>query len=70
MLWDIALALRSVGDKLLFEFDTETVDISGSTKRLLQYQVRSFADRESTPDGDVRIGRNRIVIEIPDSDGN
>ncbi|WP_440765198.1 AAA family ATPase [Natronorubrum sp. DTA7] len=57
------------GATLLFEFDTETVDISGSTKRLLQYQMRSFADRDSTPDGDVRIGRDRIVIEIPDSDG-
>ncbi|WP_440769062.1 AAA family ATPase [Natronorubrum sp. DTA28] len=57
------------GAALLFEFDTETVDISGSTKRLLQYQMRSFADRDSTPDSDVRIGRDRIVIEIPDSDG-
>ncbi len=58
------------GAVLLFEFDTETVDISGSTKRLLQYQMRSFADRDSTPDGDVSIGRDRIVIEIPDSDGS
>ncbi len=51
------------------EFGADTVDITGSTKRLLQYQMRSFADRDSTPDGEVTIDRDRIVIEIPDSDG-
>ncbi|WP_137290128.1 AAA family ATPase [Natronorubrum halophilum] len=55
---------------LIFEFDADTVDLSGSTKRLLQYQMRSFADRDSTPHGDVTIGRQRIVIEIPNSDGS
>ncbi|ELY62108.1 hypothetical protein [Natronolimnohabitans innermongolicus] len=54
---------------LTFEFE-DTVDISGSTKRLLQYQMRSFADQEETPDADVSIGQHRIVIEIHDSDGN
>ncbi|WP_408958741.1 AAA family ATPase [Natrinema sp. 74] len=57
------------GATLTFEFDTETVDITGSTERLLTYQMQSFADRESAPDGDVTIGRDRIVIEIFDSDG-
>ncbi|WP_121742870.1 AAA family ATPase [Natronorubrum halophilum] len=55
---------------LIFKFDADTVDLSGSTKRLLQYQMRSFADRDPTPDGDVTIGRQRIVIEIPNSDGS
>ncbi len=57
------------GATLTFEFDTETIDITGSTERLLQYQMQSFADRESTPDGDVTIDRDRIVIELFDSDG-
>ncbi|WP_339103762.1 AAA family ATPase [Haloterrigena salinisoli] len=55
---------------LTYEFETDTVEISGSTKRLLQYQLRSFADRDATPEADVTIGRDRIVIEIPDSDGD
>lgn len=55
---------------LTYEFETDTVEISGSTKRLLQYQLRSFADRDATPEADVTIGRNRIVIELPDSDGD
>ena len=54
---------------LVFEFDPETVDISGSTKRLLTYQLSSYADQESSPDGDVTIERNSIVVEIPDADG-
>lgn len=68
--FDVTAEDRDDGSAVLtFEFDTETVDITGSTERLLQYQMRSFADRESTPDGDVTIGRDRIVIAIPDSDG-
>ena len=54
---------------LVFEFDPGTVDISGSTKRLLTYQLSSYADQESSPDGDVTIERNSIVVEIPNADG-
>ena len=54
---------------LVFEFDPGTGDISGSTKRLLSYQLRSYADQESSPNGDVTIERNSIVVEIPDADG-
>lgn len=54
---------------LTLEFGAETIDITGSTERLLQYQMQSFAEKDSTPDADVTIGRDRIVIEIPDSDG-
>ncbi|WP_254530178.1 hypothetical protein [Natrinema gelatinilyticum] len=54
---------------LTFEFDTETIDISGSTEQLRQYQMQRFAKRSSTPDRNVSIGRDQIVIEVPGSDG-
>lgn len=55
---------------LLFEFDPETIEIAGSTERLLKYQMRSFANQESTPDGEVTIAGQTIVVELPDADGN
>ncbi|MFC7213189.1 hypothetical protein ACFQO4_03730 [Saliphagus sp. GCM10025334] len=57
------------GAVLTYTFDPETVSITGSTKRLLTYQLQSFADQESTPDGDVTIDGQRIVIDVPDADG-
>ncbi|WP_226041373.1 AAA family ATPase [Natrinema sp. DC36] len=57
------------GAVLTLAFEPDTIEIEGSTKRLLQYQLQSFADRESTPAADVTIGRDRIVIEIADSEG-
>ena len=57
------------GAVVTLAFEPDTIEIEGSTKRLLQYQLQSFADRESTPAADVTIGRDRIVIEIADSEG-
>ncbi|QLK25267.1 AAA family ATPase [Natrinema zhouii] len=57
------------GAVVTLAFEPDTIEIAGSTKRLLQYQLQSFADRESTPAADVTISRDRIVIELPDSDG-
>ncbi|PGF14719.1 AAA family ATPase [Natrinema sp. CBA1119] len=57
------------GAMVTLAFEPDTIEIEGSTKRLLQYQLQSFADRESTPAADVTIGRDRIVIEIADSEG-
>ncbi|UTF55111.1 hypothetical protein [Natronosalvus rutilus] len=57
------------GAVLTYTFDPKTVSITGSTKRLLTYQLQSFADQESTPDGDVPIDGQRIVIDVPDADG-
>ncbi|MFP9191082.1 hypothetical protein [Natronosalvus vescus] len=56
--------------EVVFSFDPAAVSISGSTKRLLTYQLQSFADQESTPDGSVSIDGQRIRIDIPDADGN
>ncbi|MFC4543569.1 hypothetical protein ACFO5R_16705 [Halosolutus amylolyticus] len=67
--FDVTAETDGDGAILTFEFDADTVDISGSTERLLTYQMRSYADQDSTPDGDVTIGQRRIVIEIPASDG-
>ncbi|MCU4971546.1 AAA family ATPase [Halobacteria archaeon AArc-m2/3/4] len=58
------------GAVLTFEFDPDTVEITGSTKRLLRYQMRSFAEKESTPDGDVTIEGNTIVVDLPEADGD
>lgn len=58
------------GAVLVFEFDPDTVEITGSTERLLRYQMRSFAEQESTPDGDVTIEGNTIVVELPEADGD
>ncbi|MFC7231313.1 hypothetical protein ACFQMM_07660 [Saliphagus sp. GCM10025308] len=57
------------GAVLTYTFDPKTVSITGSTKRLLTYQLQSFADQESTPDGDVTIDGQQIVIDVPDADG-
>ena len=55
---------------LIFSFDSAVVSITGSTKRLLTYQLQSFANQESTPDGSVSIEGQQITIDIPDADGN
>ncbi|MCU4753844.1 hypothetical protein OB919_17965 [Halobacteria archaeon AArc-curdl1] len=68
--FDVSSVEDDDGVVLTFEFDPETVEIQGSTKRLLTYQLQSFADQASTPEGDVTIGDQRIVIEIPNADGN
>lgn len=68
--FDVSSVVDEDAVVLTFEFDPETVEIQGSTKRLLTYQLQSFADQASTPEGDVTIGEQRIVIEIPDADGN
>lgn len=67
--FDVTAEYDDGGASLIFEFEPGTIDISGSTKRLLRYQMRSFADQESTPDGEVQIRRNAVVIDIPDADG-
>lgn len=55
---------------LRFEFDPASVELTGSTRRLLRYQLRSFGQRESTPAGDVTVEGQTLLIELPDPDGN
>ncbi|MFP9060482.1 hypothetical protein ACLI4R_08105 [Natrialbaceae archaeon A-chndr2] len=68
--FDVSSVEDDDGVVLTFEFDPETVEIQGSTKRLLTYQLQSFADQASTPEGEITIGDQRIVIEIPNADGH
>ncbi len=68
---EFSLSATEDGDDvvLVFEFDPAVVDVTGSTRRLLSYQLGSFAGQESTPDGEVTVEDRRVVIEIPEPEG-
>ncbi|WP_152415771.1 AAA family ATPase [Halovivax asiaticus] len=55
-------------DGVVLVYDLETADAGQSTKRLLTYQLQSFAN-ESDVDVDVSVAGNRIVVDIPDAEG-
>lgn len=56
-------------DDVVLQFEFDDVDLTGSTKRLLRYQLQSYADRDETPECDLSIADNRVVVDLYDADG-